>query len=382
MNSPVSLEVESLTVSHGMDGYLAPLADLEGASGGVGVSLRHDPVYQKIREARHQDDPTLPMREWERPLIKADWKAVAALSGDALRTRSKDFQLAAWLCEAWTHLRGVEGFAEGVRLLHGLTERFWDHAFPQLEDGDSDARVAPFMWLNQTLATVLKLQIPLLTLSIEPGSINFDAWSRIAGRASNEDNPGELNREFLDGEVSKGTNLADLARLEEQVGMALDAIASLERGLDMRLGNEAPSFSRVLEALMDLKRAARSLRGERALPVVAETPVAAAVAVESVVTNVAPADTDGFVVEQHAQGVTDTTSVMTPFRIADRAHAYELLDAVAQYLARSEPHSPTPYLLKRAVAWGAMPLPELMREIVNQEGDLSRYFAMLGLHNE
>jgi type VI secretion system protein ImpA len=102
--------------------------------------------------------------------------------------------------------------------------------------------------------------------------------------------------------------------------------------------------------------------------------------VQSVVTNVADDENNAFVVASHSPAASDTTSVMTPFRIADRTHAYELLDAVAQYLARTEPHSPTPYLLKRAVAWGGMPLPELMREVVSQEGDLTRYFAMLGLH--
>ena len=65
--------------------------------------------------------------------------------------------------------------------------------------------------------------------------------------------------------------------------------------------------------------------------------------------------------------------------IADRAHAYRLLGEIAAYLARHEPHSPTPYLLKRAVSWGHMPLADLMREIVQQEGDLARYLALLGL---
>jgi type VI secretion system protein ImpA len=124
MNAPASLELAPATLpasTDEIDAYLAPLQD----GGGVGISLRHDPLFQKIRDARRQDDPSLPMREWERPLIKADWKAVAALCGDALRKRSKDFQLAAWLCEAWTYERGVGGFVDGMRLLHALAERFW-----------------------------------------------------------------------------------------------------------------------------------------------------------------------------------------------------------------------------------------------------------------
>jgi type VI secretion system protein ImpA len=380
MNAPASLELAPAALAAStdrIDAYLAPLPDGDG----VGVSLRNDPVFQKIRDARRQDDPSLPMREWERPLIKADWKTVAALSGDALRTRSKDFQLAAWLCEAWTCERGVDGFVDGMRLLHALAERFWAHAYPQLEEGDADARVAPFVWINQTLSMVLKLQIRLLTLSVEPGSINLDDWVRVAGRASERDESGELTREFLDGEVSKGSNVADLLRLEEQLSAALDMTATLERSLDMQLGNDAPSFSRVMEALMDLQRAARSLRGERGLPVIdeAQAPVGH-VSDEAWSQALEPASNDaaedGSIHVSHEPART----VMTPFRIADRNHAYQLLDEIAQYLAQAEPHSPTPYLLRRAVAWGGMPLPELMREVVRQEGDLNRYFAMLGVH--
>lgn len=388
MNAPRTLGLESAgaaaavtaAVPDRLDALLAPLPDGDG----VGVSLRDDPVFHKIREARRQDDPSLPMREWERPLVKADWKTVAALSGDALRTRSKDFQLAGWLCEAWIHERGMEGYVDGVRLLHALAERFWANAYPQLEDGDADARVAPFVWFNHNLATVLKLQIPLLTLSMEPWSLNLDHWLRIAsGRAPDHTQPEAWTRELLDDEVSKGSNVADLLRLEERLGAALDATAALSRHLDQPLGNDAPSFSRVMEALMDLQRAARSLRGERGLPVVehAAASLNDTLGMPMEMKTGMDASVNEAVVESGI-GVAPqaAANVMVPFRIADRSHAYRLLDEIAQYLARAEPHSPTPYLLRRAVSWGSMPLPELMREVMSHEGDIGRYFAMLGVN--
>jgi type VI secretion system protein ImpA len=70
---------------------------------------------------------------------------------------------------------------------------------------------------------------------------------------------------------------------------------------------------------------------------------------------------------------------VTVSRVESRAHAYQLLDLVARYLAEHEPHSPTPFLLQRAVTWGQLPLPELMREIVRTEGDMARYLALLGI---
>jgi type VI secretion system protein ImpA len=46
---------------------------------------------------------------------------------------------------------------------------------------------------------------------------------------------------------------------------------------------------------------------------------------------------------------------------------------------RIEPHSPCPYLVKRAVAWGKMPLTELLQEMVRSEGDLQELYGMLGM---
>ena len=62
-----------------------------------------------------------------------------------------------------------------------------------------------------------------------------------------------------------------------------------------------------------------------------------------------------------------------------RAQAYQRLIEAADYLLRTEPHSPTPYLVKRAVAWGSMSLTDLLSEIVNSPGDLQAIFSLLGI---
>ena len=65
--------------------------------------------------------------------------------------------------------------------------------------------------------------------------------------------------------------------------------------------------------------------------------------------------------------------------ITSREDAYRMLEAVAAYLQKAEPHSPTPYLVKRAVTWGRMSLADLMQEVVREEGDIARYFSLLGI---
>lgn len=353
---------------------LAPVSEGNGA----GVSLRYEPVYQQIRDARKQDDSSLPMGDWERPLVKADWKRVAALSSGALASRSKDFQLAAWLCEAWTHVHHIEGLVAGTRLLTGLAQRYWQDAWPALEEGDADARVAPFVWLNDTLALTLTLHVPLLAIEgREPAHVNLDEWQLVIV----EDNAraADLSRDLLERNAKQSGNLAALVSLRRQLETAQGAWSTFKSLLDELLQNDSPHLGAVDDVLARLSRAVTSLLGEQAFsetsqekadaPGVPTHPTSRETAMSSALQE-SPAG--------QTRSAPDADRPL-PAKVDSRAQAYQLIELAANYLLAHEPHSPTPYLLQRAVSWGRLPLPELMREVVRTEGDMSRYLAMLGL---
>ncbi|MCB1033146.1 MAG: type VI secretion system protein TssA, partial [Acidobacteria bacterium] len=65
--------------------------------------------------------------------------------------------------------------------------------------------------------------------------------------------------------------------------------------------------------------------------------------------------------------------------IRSRAEAYRRLSEAADYLARTEPHSPTPYLVRRAVSWGSMTVTELLKELLADKSDLTTVFKLLGI---
>ncbi|OXJ22609.1 type VI secretion protein ImpA [Burkholderia sp. HI2714] len=366
----------------------ALLAPVSGGEGGAGYSLRYEPVYQQIRDARHHDDASLPMGEWERPLIKADWKRVAALSLDALATRSKDFQLAAWLCEAWVHLHSIEGFMIGTRLLMGIAEQYWSSAWPMLEEGDADARAAPFVWLDDTLPLVLTLHVPLLVIDErEPAHVNLDEWQRMIAKGDDAQ-AADLSRDLLERHMKQGSNLTALMSLRQQLEAARAAWSTLKDLLDELLQHDSPHLGRVDDVLMRLSLAVTNLLGDHARPAApqrnadddtardfsgATGATTHAASKEIVMSNASLESLAGHEPSTAADGRP------LPARVDSRAHAYQLLELVARYLIEHEPHSPTPYLLQRVVLWGQMPLPELMREVVRTEGDMSRYLAMLGL---
>ena len=358
-----------------LDALLAPIAGSQPA----GLSMRYDARYLAIRTAREEDDVTLPMGEWERPLKRADCKTVANQSVALLTGVTKDFQVAAWLCESWTHQHQLEGFIAAVEVLSGLVERYWESSYPQIDDGDDDARVATFVWLNENLPLTLKLNVTLLRIPERmPSAINLADWDQSL-TAMNQQGDGNKSDYSSGGKVitrlelataAIGDNLRFLVVLGGQVRQAIlkwDRFAVL---LDEKMLHNPPSIARVGDTLRQMERAVTSLIDGRDPRPFVEVVVSSdsSDALPSLLT-----DQDNTMDEQG--------TVRHTGPIASREDAYRMLEEVVTYLQKTEPHSPTPYLVRRAVSWGRMSLVDLMQEVMREEGDLTRYFSLLGIKN-
>src|SRR4029077_10366410 len=90
-----------------------------------GKNLRYDPLYDKIREARREEE-ALPQGDWSYGIKKADYPLAIKLATEALSTKSKDLQIAVWLTEAVLFRDHIAGLRESLDLLKGLLETFWD----------------------------------------------------------------------------------------------------------------------------------------------------------------------------------------------------------------------------------------------------------------
>ena len=353
----------------------------------TGTSARYDPVIAQVRIARDFDDPSLPQGEWERPLKKADWSLVAELCSKTLGERSKDLQIAAWLTEAWIHLYQVDGLRAGVRLIKGLLDTYWDGVHPrQSEDGDYDARVAPLAWINEILPLTLRLNVGLMPWpDRKPPFISLEDWTKaplLVPPKSDEDNepsPAETpSREELM-LVGATTATPMLLDLRESLAVAMTEWKEFDVMIDERFNKEAPSLSRVGETLGLIDRAITSLLSTRQNVAAPTAPAAS----EKAMHTDQPADPTDTAAEPAiapaapGEDFVDLRLATGPIR--SRADAYRQLEGIANFLQSIEPHSPTPYLVRRAVSWGRMPLPELMQEVLREEGDLNRLFTVLGL---
>ena len=330
-----------------------------------GEPLRYQGTYDRIADARREDDPSLSQGIYKSTLKRADWTSVESICLEALTKRSKDLQIAGWLLESWIHLYGFSGVTNGLHLLAGLCENFWDGVYPSLEVDEIEGRVAPIEWVEQKLTLKLK-QLPLTLPADAPDEcysyVDWESACHFENLAAKDPRALQEALAKIDPTVAKfraavaATDTAFYVELIEELAQAIDGCVLVEQVLDQKCGKDAPSLRQFKEALCAIQQ------------LVSQDLHTRNVEIENFGEDVDSPEIEEADLELWSGG-----------RIRSRAEAYRRLSEAAEYLLRTEPHSPTPYLVKRAVEWGNMSLPELLQQIVRNEGELNEIDRLLRL---
>jgi type VI secretion system protein ImpA len=310
-----------------------------------GKTLRYDGVYDKIREARREED-VLPQGDWSREVKKADFPLVIKLATEALSTKSKDLQLAAWLTEAVMFRDHIAGLREGLDLLRGFMETFWDTLYPEIEDGDLEFRAGPLGWVGSKLDGLVR-RLPLTKNKFdyfkyqESRRVGYEADAaseeKAAARATAIAEKKCTAEEF--DEAVRATGDAYYEKLSANLVAALESLRSLETLSDEKFGREAPSYANLrtaLEELQDFVNQYHKPAGE-ATEETAETPAE---------------ETEAAATARSGAPATKKKSVAA--EPADRDDAMQRLTVVAHFLRHESPLNPVPYLLLRALRWGEL----------------------------
>lgn len=371
------------------------LTPIEGAEGPCGPSLRYSGPYDGIREARRQDQTNLPQGVWETEIKQADWRAVERLCCDALQTKSKDLNIAAWLMEAWLIQQGPSGLAHGLRLMVALLTEFWDQIHPPIEEDekgpDYEFRVSPFVFIVNEFPILLRLSPLTDPKGADAQKMCLDDWDtalRIENLArrdpdlARQEATRRADRAQFETSVAHTSTQALKARHQELSG-AEEALADLDALLETHCGNAAPSFAPLRDVLGSMKAVLETALTARGWSVMApliqtadEEPDAEAEAPAGEA-SVKSLGQDGEQDLEKEQAMSKNGSSDGP--ISGRADAYQRLGDIADYLMRTEPHSPVPYLIRRAVDWGDMSFGELLMVLMAEDGDKARLLRLLGL---
>jgi type VI secretion system ImpA family protein len=338
-------------------------------------------IRAAIKEAMRHEDDTAPRGIWERPLKRADPGLAAALALDALENCAPDLQVAGWLVQAWVMTDGFAGAVRGLHLVHGLCDGDRDVL---AERHGLDALERPFEWMSAHLVTALS-RVEVTQSSCGAAAFTWEQRQaalfrdRVQRAAGERPAPGEATPDAVD-EAAARTPTEFYARTERELSETMYAVEALQELLRERWPAGAPP------SLAPIHRRAAEIRGWVAAQL-AERP------------ELEPDDTcpcephhehhhehhehhphEHHAHEHHAHehGHGGHHHPNGP-GIHTRAEAYAMLDAAAAYLERAEPHSPTPWLVRRAVAWGEMELGDLLSTLIDEGYDLRSLRSLLGL---
>lgn len=82
-----------------------------------------------------------------------DWPAVVDMADEILANRSKDLLVASWLTFALHRQDGLAGLADGLGVVRGIVETYWDDCFPPLKR--MRARVGAVEWIAERVGPAL-----------------------------------------------------------------------------------------------------------------------------------------------------------------------------------------------------------------------------------
>jgi type VI secretion system protein ImpA len=334
------------------DDLLEPIAG-ENPSG---PNLQYDKIFDQVKEARQEDDESIPSGNWERAPKKADRVLVIKVSGEALAKRTKDLRLAGWYIESLVRKEGFSVLVPSLELVLKLEEDFWDtiHPEPDEDDKSLDLRVGAVEAFASLLAASLK--VTALTRDkidwfgyqdARAVGLEADATSD-AKKAVRKDavDRGKMTGEELQKSID-GTPKAFYAETEATLVRSLEIVDDLDRFHEEKYGDDYPGLGKLKSGLEELKIIVSTILNEKR-----KTDPDPVEAVEEEVVegaeDEAVAGEDGEPVVKAAKARRTAPSGAP----SDKEDAYLQVAACAELVLEEDAASAVPYLLCTALRFG------------------------------
>jgi type VI secretion system protein ImpA len=345
-----------------------------------GENLRYSGLYDQIAEARRADD-VLSQGDWQTELKVADYRKVAELAVPALKSQSKDLQVAAWLSEALIKIHGFAGLRDSLLMVTGLQDKFWDSLYPVIDEGDMEGRANAVAWLDSQGADAIKgcpfiagkgygyndwLDAKTFDIPANLETLDSDSQVKFNQLKAQAETEGRVTSDIWKVAVAQ-TNRAFCEMTNNTVEECWAAFAELNRVIEAKYDrNQMPGLGALKKSLEEVHDQIKKLLEKKRL----EEPDPADTAETEESEEGGSGEGGGVAVRSSGGGGP----------VKSRPEALKQLSEIAAFLQRTEPHSPVSYLVQRAVKWGNMPLGNWLQEVIKDESVLHQLRETLGLN--
>jgi type VI secretion system protein ImpA len=326
------------------DAGLTAIIDLEKLLTAVsdeapaGADLEYDPLFAEMERASEGKEE----QEFGDTIIPAedpDWRELKKKSLQVVE-QSKDLRAAIHLTRALMHTDGFAGLSDGLSLIRGYIESYWESLHPQLDpDDNNDPTLRINTLINlcdpmDTLAAVNK--IPLVSSNVM-GTFSYRDIQIASGSLTPTDADNqEHNLDHIEAAFRESPT-EDTQQTLSHIRHAIDCVNGIESKLNELVGiDQSPDLQALVETLATLEKEVASRTGLDIAEVAAD---------------------------ESAGGIPGQQQGAAPGVINSRDDVISALEKINQYYRKNEPSSPIPLLLDRAKRLVKMDFYEIVQDL-------------------
>ncbi len=322
-----------------IDALLVPISEDSPAGDNLEYSAVADLERLATGTPGKLDPETREMVGAEEP----EWRKVREAALQVLG-QTKDIRAAVILARALLALHGLPGFGEGVQLVARLTDTFWDTVHPRLDPDEGDdpvERLNALANLDDAEGVIRSLRGTVILESREAGRYTARDLDLMAGRITAAEGTQVPTKDLLEVAWQTGDPQANAER-RAGVDAALQACNDL-----IKLFRDKTSDSPSIDTLRQALKRVKDFYDEVASDGEAEASA-----------------------EGDATGDTGSppsgagTGAKGGGALASRADAVKTLQQVALFLRKTEPSSPAPMFIDRAVKMLESDFATIVRELM------------------
>jgi type VI secretion system protein ImpA len=184
--------------------------------------------------------------------------------------QSKHLRTALFIALASMKRQGVTGFRDGLLLVKGLLERYWDTLYPALDPdesmGDPDGWMerenilndmsAPISTAGDTMKFIQRLRETPLTNSRQLGRFSLrDIQAALASGSDDEERGGDAPKMSLIQGAFEDTASDDLETMYTALSESLETLEGIRQVLSEKLSQSTPpTFTNLISVLQDMKK--------------------------------------------------------------------------------------------------------------------------------